>query len=133
MGEILMNSTGRKMYPGKIYPGKCNLRRMHPGRRSFVVQTRKLAVLCAIAAIAVFAILLHNFGVQAVKPAASKYYTDIRVDRGDTLWDIASRYITDDYKSMNAYIREIRQINHLGMDLQYGQILVIPYYSYEMK
>ena len=51
------------------------------------------------------------------------------MENGDTLWDIAAEHITEEYRSINEYIREIKEINHLGATLQYGQVLTIPYYS----
>ena len=60
----------------------------------------------------------------------TKYYTSIRVESGDTLWSIASDYITDEYKDMNEYIHEICSINHIFKDEIYaGEYLIIPYYA----
>lgn len=78
-------------------------------------------------------ILFHNFSVHAEKPVPYKYYTDIRVGRGDTLWGIAQQYMTDEYKNPAAFIREIKEINNIGSEIQYGQYLTIPYYSDELK
>lgn len=63
-----------------------------------------------------------------------KYYTDIRVDRGDTLWGIANEYMTEEYASIDSYIKELRSINSIyDDDIYYGQKLVVPYYSNEYK
>ena len=59
-----------------------------------------------------------------------KYYTSIQIKPGDTLWDIASTYITEEYDDRNEYIREVCTINHiLGNEIHAGQFLVVPYYS----
>lgn len=97
-------------------------------------RNRRVAAVCAMVILSVsVSILSRNFAARAEQPTANKYYTDVRVGRGDTLWSIAQEYITGEYPSMNAYIRELQEINGLGMDLQYGQILVVPYYSEEKK
>lgn len=59
-----------------------------------------------------------------------KYYTSISVEKGNTLWNIASEYITEEYDSIEEYILEVKQLNHLTGDGIYaGEFLVIPYYS----
>lgn len=59
-----------------------------------------------------------------------KYYTSVQVQKGDTLWSIAGSYITDDYKSMDAYLNEICTLNHIAEDtIHAGEYLTIPYYT----
>ena len=61
-----------------------------------------------------------------------KYYTSIQIEKGDTLWSIADTYMTSEYDSIQDYIREIKELNHLGPDdIHAGQYLTIPYYSGE--
>ena len=80
-------------------------------------------------------ILLSGFS----RPAASdlykyRYYTTVRVHRGDTLYSIAESYMPGRGVKMNAYIREIMDLNHLVSSVIYtGQQLVVPYYSDEYK
>ncbi|MDO4492161.1 MAG: LysM peptidoglycan-binding domain-containing protein [Lachnospiraceae bacterium] len=63
-----------------------------------------------------------------------KYYTSIQVKSGDTLWSIADEYITEEYSSINRYIKEVQKINHLeGTTIITGSTLVVPYYSDEYK
>lgn len=63
-----------------------------------------------------------------------KYYTSIQIETGDSLWDIASRYICEDVISMKDYIREIQAINGLNSDvIQAGDTLTVIYYSPEYK
>ena len=62
----------------------------------------------------------------------SKYYTSIRIEQGDTLWGIADRYMTDEYKDRDAYIREVCEMNLISEDeIHAGQYLTVPYYAAE--
>lgn len=63
-----------------------------------------------------------------------KYYTDVRVERGDTLYDIAAANMSEGYDSIQDYLKEVRIINSVYTDdIYYGQTLVVPYYSEELK
>ena len=58
----------------------------------------------------------------------------IRVSSGDTLWDIAKEYRTEEYSDISSYIAEVREINHLSSNqITDGMYLCIPYYSEEYK
>ncbi len=88
--------------------------------------------------------LLMIFGVpgtvflsraSAEEPAVSyKYYTSILVYPGDTLNSIAGTYADSHYKSLDAYIEEVRMTNHLpDDDIRAGEYLVVPYYSSDYR
>lgn len=63
-----------------------------------------------------------------------KYYTQIRIEYGDTLWSIANQYMDQDYDTRASYIAEVKSINHIKEDsIQEGKKLIIPYYSSELK
>lgn len=64
-------------------------------------------------------------------PASYKYYKSITVSNEDTLWSIAQEYMdTEHYRSIDEYIKEVKQMNHLKSDsITYGCHLVIPYYN----
>lgn len=72
---------------------------------------------------------------SAAKRHAYKYYTEITVSEGDSLWDIAQHYMTEEYDSPKAYIKEVKDINALldADQIYSGQHLIIPYYSTEFK
>ena len=64
-------------------------------------------------------------------PVRCKYYKSIQIHSGDTLWNIAEEYITEDYESVNDYITEVKKINKLSSDqIQDSQYLTVPYYDY---
>ena len=60
----------------------------------------------------------------------SKYFTNITVEKDDTLWNIAEKYNDEDhYSSIYDYMNELRRMNNLTSDELYaGQSLVITYY-----
>lgn len=59
-----------------------------------------------------------------------KYYKSIEVKSGDTLWSIAEEYMSDNYSSRQAYIKEVKYINNMETDqITCGKYLIIPYYS----
>ncbi|MGN0354270.1 MAG: hypothetical protein ACI4EI_04255 [Muricoprocola sp.] len=62
-----------------------------------------------------------------------KYYTEVYVGRHDTLESIAYKYISEEYASVKEYINEVREINDLGLEVQYGQHIMVPYYSSDRK
>lgn len=96
-------------------------------RRIFMLGLMVLTV------IVIGSVLLGTIRTQAAPAEPSyKYYTSIQIQKGDTLWNIADEYITDDYASMDEYMEEICAINHiLPGDIHSGQYLTIPYYSAE--
>ena len=63
-----------------------------------------------------------------------KYYTQVTVAYGETLWDLSENYIDyEEYKDKNEYIEEVQSINHLAEEdsIRAGQPLIVPYYSYD--
>ncbi len=61
----------------------------------------------------------------------NKYFTNITVMEGDTLWNVAEKYMDDEhYSSIYDYMDELRRMNNLTSDNLYaGQNLVVTYYS----
>lgn len=62
-----------------------------------------------------------------------KYYTQITIEKGDTLWSIAEDYADEfHYDTLNDYVKEVCAINHCKADhIVSGQSLILPYYSNE--
>lgn len=104
-------------------------------RREKIVRRQWAILITAvvIAAIA-FTILFINLSMvlhAQSEPAHFKYYTSITVSAGETLTDIADRYYSDEFKSIEAYISEVRSINHIDDNdkLYAGTDIIVPYYS----
>ncbi len=54
-------------------------------------------------------------------------YKSIRVNAGDTLWEIADIYMGTAYDNKNDYIDEVKEINHMaGTELQAGSYIIVP-------
>ena len=99
-------------------------------RRRFVV------VLVLMVCLTTFSggILAHAQEREKTQPIYYKYYTSIQVKEGDTLWEIADRYLCGQGTSRDAYIQEIMQINGLkGDTIRTGQYLTVVYYSTDYK
>lgn len=86
---------------------------------------------------AAFMVIVCVVSYSTIRTNASsgfKYYTQVTVEVGESLWDIADEYIDYDYyKDKNSYIAEVCNINHLDSDgsVLAGQNLILPYYSAE--
>lgn len=99
---------------------------------------RKKAVAVSAAAAAVFCVVLTAaIFLSTIRSSASsgfKYYTGVTVEAGESLWEMAERYIDYNiYRDKNSYLAEVKRINHLDEDgaVFAGQLLVFPYYSME--
>lgn len=106
-------------------------------RRRRIRRIRRNRRIAALTCFMIFSVMIAmTFGRTEVtaNQDSYKYYTDVRVEVNDTLWGIASDYYSSDYKNMTQYVKEIMEINDLHSDtVSYGQVLVIPYYSSELK
>lgn len=107
------------------------LRRQREFRRKCLtaIMTLCLIVICAVS--------YHAIQTNASTGEGElnfKYYTNITVSQGETLWDIAEEYIDYEmYDNKNEYIAEVQSINHLKNKdaIRAGQHLIVPYYSKE--
>jgi cell division protein YceG involved in septum cleavage len=79
----------------------------------------------------IFSVFFITKTVTAQRAAdRSKLVTTVEVKKGDTLWDIASLYFTDEYDDLNEYIEEIKDSNGLVSDeIHAGNYIIIPYYT----
>ena len=107
-------------------------RRLH---RQRAIRRRFMMVLATICLIMVCTVSYHS-----IKSSAStgdeevhfKYYTNVTVAYGDTVWTLADNYIDYSlYEDKETYLAEVKSINHLDdeMNIRAGQCLILPYYS----
>ena len=58
-----------------------------------------------------------------------KYYTSIEIKPGDSLWSIATEYMSEEYENVQEYIEDIKAFNGMGDDtIHSGRYIIIPYY-----
>ena len=70
---------------------------------------RKMFGWTAVAFIAAVIILcgtIHIFASSGDSRSYNKYYTSVRVEEGDTVWNIADRYIADSQVSKRDYVED---------------------------
>lgn len=112
-------------------------RRIHNNKLRRQRQRRKNVLLFATTFLLVVAL---SFGINAIVSNAKskteaveyKYYKSIIIERGDTLSTIASKYMGDNYRTVEEYVAELVKINGLRDDkIAAGNYLIIPYFSVE--
>ena len=111
-------------------------------RRYKLKRKRQIRNKCILSIMAVLLVALLTITIQSFSSHASendreiryKYYTNIEVAYGDSLWKIADRYLSYEYENHNAYIKEVVRLNHLqSTSIDAGTFLIVPYYSSELK
>lgn len=66
---------------------------------------------------------------QYVKPL-NRYYTSIQLEQGDSLWNIAGRYLEGSGYSRKEYVEELKRMNGLQDErIHSGSYLTIVYFA----
>lgn len=106
-------------------------------RRTKQIIERVLLTICLIALLAIgsSAILTKATTNEEAKNVYYKYYTQIEIEEGDSLWEIAGEYMEHGpYDSRKDYMNEVVEINQLSSTtIIKGQHLVVPYYEATYK
>lgn len=106
--------------------------------REIIMKQRKVLisgivfVVAAVLTSIILSITLISTTVTAQRQegAREKRITSIQIQKGDTLWSIASSNITEEYDDVNDYIKEIKQTNQLQSDIIHeGKFIILPYYA----
>lgn len=97
-----------------------------------IISSKKILIIAAI----IFVSLIYISVSHKESPssnasrASQKYFTCITVEEGDTLWDIAEEYKTEEYSSTQEYVDELLSINNLNTaTIVTGTNLLVPYYE----
>lgn len=139
MSEALMKAA--MMYNDPRFVSDSEIRILNNKKRRMKIVKRQRMALAAVIAVVVATLvfiimtLTSNATSENFTPEY-KYYRQIAVHSGDTLWDIASANLpTGHYRDLEAYMAEISSINHLPEDgcINAGENLILPYYSTEYK
>ena len=122
------------MYERKrTYTGKRVYRRHYKRQRNIMLLISSLCLALALAVI--FGSFLSEAEAKEPEITYYKYYTNVEIQPGDTIWDLASDYMDEHYESREDYIREVQELNSIASidDIVSGQYLILPYYSTEYK
>ncbi len=102
-------------------------------RRKKAAKRQLITALILFFAILASVLIISNFlRANQVKASSVKtenvYYKTIEVEDGDTLWDLADRYMGEKSFSRQEYIEQVKELNHLNGDMiESGAYLLIPY------
>ena len=84
-------------------------------------------ILCVLVAILALIMLFNVTSSAKNTYNYDTYYSNIQINAGDTLWDIAKDNYNVEYGDFDDYIDEIRSLNHITNDkIHAGGYLVIP-------
>lgn len=93
-----------------------------------------IATVCMIVFCAVSYHGIRSLASSGEEQPKFKYYTQVTVAYGETLWELSDSYIDyEEYKDKKEYIEEVQSINHLADtdSVRAGQSLIVPYFSYD--
>ena len=94
---------------------------------------RCLLTVCIIALLAICssAILTKATTSDNAEKVYYKYYTQVEIQKGDSLWSLAGEYMENGpYESRKEYMEEVAELNQLSSTTIYeGQSLIVPYYE----
>ena len=102
-----------------------------PTRRTVDRRIIRLIVLVLLFIIMTFTVILATKKVTAKREGFRvKQVASIEIQKGDTLWSIASTHMSDEYDDVNEYIAEIMVSNGLSSDrIHAGNYIIVPYYT----
>lgn len=87
-------------------------------------------ILMAVALLISGGLFAKSRSVVDANDGREKRFTSIQVKKGDSLWSIAKEHISDEYESLDQYIDEVCETNHIyDRMITEDMYLVIPYYT----
>ena len=102
-------------------------------RRTKLILRSTLFTACIIAVLAICSSAILSKATTSDDPEKVfyKYYTQIEIEKGDSLWSLAGEYMANGpYESRKDYMEEVAEINQLTSTTIYeGQSLIVPYYE----
>jgi nucleoid-associated protein YgaU len=93
-----------------------------------VKSQRRFTIFLALLAILIITTATTAFGFNNAEALTRPVYTEIQIQNGDTLWDLAKAYGPKD-QDIRKVVYAICEINEIHADeLQAGQVILIPKY-----
>ena len=76
---------------------------------------------------------ISTFASSRTQDHYNKSYTSVRIEPGDTLWDLSDKYVIDGIMDRDEFIDEVCKINHISEDdiLHSGEYIVVANYTVE--
>lgn len=115
------------------YNGFINKRSIKVGGRLMKIRGVRIVVLTAFVIVMCFVIgtlFMENKSVVDAKDSREKRFTSIQVKKGDSLWSIAKERVSEEYASIDDYIDEVCETNHIyDQTITEDMYLVVPYYT----
>ncbi len=108
-------------------------------RKAQVARQRRTILFTAVALVLGVVLTFSVLGTSAQATGADqasdsyKYYKEVYVERGDSLWSIAEQYTDGTVSEISDCVNEIRSINSMNKfeTLKSGTYIIVPYYSSE--
>lgn len=103
-------------------------------RRQREIRNKIIYTILTLGIVLVAVLSLHSITSQAQDENVEvtyKYFTNMEVEQGDSLWNIAQENINYNfYDSIQEYVDEVIDMNNLSDEtIVAGQSIVIPYFS----
>lgn len=112
----------------------CNILMSNTVFNRVITLIKKYQSMVAIGILAI-CVTLISIGMISTHVSAKKMterektVVSVKIEKGDTLWGIASDYLTEEYKDVQSYINEIMITNGLTSDtIHEGCYIIVPYY-----
>jgi len=92
----------------------------------------KTALLAVVICLSVIFLIIYIISVNRGRTAVSVdagniSYISVPITTNDTLWSIADKYYSDEFGTINDYVKEIKRCNSLKSDNIYaGRYIVVP-------
>lgn len=94
-----------------------------------IISKFRFTTFLVVAILCIFTILGSLTGINTVSSSSMTEYNLVKIESGDTLWDIASEYAPDNM-DLRQVVYEICDLNEISADqLEAGQKIIIPVYS----
>ncbi|MDO5418157.1 MAG: LysM peptidoglycan-binding domain-containing protein [Lachnospiraceae bacterium] len=127
-----MRETAMRSAIGTVLNREEKVKKQRRQRMIQVYQRKFLicAVLLFLAVNTCGIMMVNAFADETASQARQPYYTSIRIQEGDSLWSIASRYAPQSPMDTREYVMELKKMNRLAGDtIHAGHYLTIVYYE----